>query len=212
MHRTAARPGARTGATGTAPGSGATDVPDDTLREQPLVDCAFAFVDLCGFTRFTTEEGEQAALGTIRRFRSLARHVTGRRGVLINKWLGDGALLVGAEVSPVIAATMELLARQRTEPLDARAGLGHGQVLVIDGDDYVGRPANLASRLCDAARPGELLTVELRAEVLPRWIQVRGVRSVSLRGVGRLPRVQVLGLAPGIEFAGAGEATDPVQP
>ena len=67
-----------------------------------LVDRAFAFVDLCGFTRFIATHGEHAAIDTLSRFRSLARDIAVRRGVLVAKWLGDGAMIVGVEVGPTV--------------------------------------------------------------------------------------------------------------
>ena len=50
----------------------------------------FAFVDVCGFTSFTDRHGTHAAIEVLTRFRSAARDVTGRRGVRVIKWLGDG--------------------------------------------------------------------------------------------------------------------------
>ena len=79
-------------------------VPDGTGIEPPVpewVDVSqtlerwFAFVDVCGFTTFTERNGTPAALEVLTRFRSAVRAVTGRRGVRVLKWLGDGAMLVG---------------------------------------------------------------------------------------------------------------------
>jgi class 3 adenylate cyclase len=66
-------------------------------------------------------------------------------------------------------------------------------VVIFEGDDYVGRPANLASRLCHASRPDELLAAGYPAAVLPTWVQVCGTRALTLRGIGRLRGVQRLG-------------------
>ena len=38
-----------------------------------------------------------------------------------------------------------------------RAGIAGGWVLLIEGDDHVGREVILASRLCDSAGPGQVL-------------------------------------------------------
>ena len=38
-----------------------------------------------------------------------------------------------------------------------RAGLARGPVIMFEGDDYIGRATNVASRLCDSAMPGEVL-------------------------------------------------------
>ena len=50
------------------------------------------------------------------------------------------------------------------------------------------------------ARPEELLAFGYPAAVLPPWVQVMGVRSVTLPGLGRLRRVQSLGLVDGLEL------------
>ena len=102
---------------------------------------------------------------------------------------------MGVEVGPTIATATELIARYADQPLALRGGVAHGEVLIIDGDDYIGRPTNLASRLCDAAQPGELLAVGYRATSLPPWIRVQGTRHLTLPGLGRVRRAQQLGLA-----------------
>ncbi len=71
---------------------------------------------------------------------------------------------------------------------------------MFDGDDYIGRPVNLAARLSQAARPGELLAVGYPPATFPVWIEVLGTRDLTLKGVGRLRRVQQLGLVPGTEL------------
>jgi adenylate cyclase len=187
--------GAEAGVVGTAIRSQGTEAPDDMADEQPFVQRSFSFVDLCGFTRFVSDHGERAAIDTLQSFRALTREVAVRRDVLINKWLGDGALIVGSRIGPTISAVAELVARYEREPLALRGGIAHGEALVIDGDDYVGRATNLAARLCGAAGPGELLAVNISADLLPGWIQVRSTRPMTLPGIGHVARVQQLGLA-----------------
>ena len=41
--------------------------------------------------------------------------------------------------------------------LPLRIGIAAGKVIVFEGDDFIGMAINLASRLCDAAGPGEIL-------------------------------------------------------
>jgi adenylate cyclase len=188
------------GAIGTAPTSRGLEAPRDVAEGIEPVERAFAFLDLCGFTAFIATHGEHAAIDTLSRFRSLTRELTVRRGIRVGKWLGDGVMLIGVEVGPTIATAAELIARYDGRPLALRGGVAHGQVLIIDGDDYIGRPTNLAARLCQTARPGELLAVGYHASVLPSWITVHGTRSVTLRGIGRLPRVQQLGVVSDVEL------------
>jgi adenylate cyclase len=172
--------------------------PRDSTASVPLVDRAFAFVDLCGFTMFTSSHGEHAAIEVLRTFRSLTRQIASRRGIVIAKWLGDGVMLVGVEIGPIVAVTAELIARYAGNELPLRAGAAHGGVLLFEGDDYIGRPVNLAARFCQTAQPGELLVVGYPAHVLPAWLEVVGTRHVDLPGLGRIRDVQRLGLAPNI--------------
>jgi adenylate cyclase len=168
--------------------------PRELGAEVPLVERAFAFLDLCGFTRYMADHGEHAAIDAVTRFRALTRRITTQRGVRTAKWLGDGAMIVGVDVGPTIAAAAEVIARYDGRTLALRGGVAHGQVLLFDGDDYLGRPANLAARLCQAARPGELLAVGYPPDALPTWVAVAGRRDLTLRGIGRLKHVQQLAL------------------
>ncbi len=188
------------GTVGTAPPSRGIEEPREIAETIALVDRAFAFVDLCGFTQFIATHGEHAAIDTLTQFRSLARNIAVRRGVMVAKWLGDGAMIVGLEVGPTIATAAELIGRYDGSTLALRGGFAHGQALIMDGDDYIGRPANLAARLCQVARPEELLAVGYNASALPPWIKVLGVRSVTLPGLGRVRRTQRLGLVPDLEL------------
>ncbi len=193
-------PTAPVGAIGSAPTLRGMEEPRDVADAIEPVDRAFAFLDLCGFTAFIATHGEHAAIDAISRFRSLTRDLTVRRGVRVGKWLGDGAMIIGVDVGPTIATAAELIARYDCDPLVLRGGVAHGQVLIIDGDDYIGRPVNLAARLCQTARPGELLASGYQTSVLPAWISVLGTRDVTLRGIGRLPNVQQLGVVPAVEL------------
>jgi len=184
---------------GTASEQAGTEDPRDVAAEVPLVERAFAFVDLCGFTSFMAEHGEHAAIDALSTFHGLTRAIAARRGVRVAKWLGDGAMLVGVEVGPAIAAAAELVARYESQSLALRGGLADGWALLFEGDDYLGRPVNLAARLCQAARPGELLAVGYPAGALPSWMQVLGTRDLTLRGLGRFRRVQRLGLVSSLD-------------
>jgi adenylate cyclase len=191
---------AHAGTVGTAPTARGVEPPGDLAESVVPLDRAFAFIDLCGFTHFIATHGEHAAVNTIASFRSLVRELAVRRGVRVAKWLGDGAMLIGVEVGPTIATAAEVIGRYDGRVLGLRGGVAHGKVLMIDGDDYIGRPTNLAARLCQVAQPGELLAVGYGAETLPPWVRVIGTRRVSLQGLGRVGGVQKLGLVPDLDL------------
>lgn len=152
-----------------------------------LIERSFAFLDLSGFTEFTDMWGEQAAVEILVAFRGVLGEVAARRGVRISKFLGDGAMVVGVEPGPLIAAAAEMLARFADTELSLRVGLAHGPVILILGDDHVGRAVNLASRLCDIAADNEIVAAETTAVHAPDWIHVSGPDSVTVRGVGDVP-------------------------
>ena len=176
------------------PGTGIEPpVPLDRTGEPVAVERTFAFVDITGFTEFCDRHGEHAAIDVLTRFRSLVRDIAARRGVRVAKWLGDGAMLVGVDEGPVIASVAELVMRTPVVGLDTHAGLTSGTVLLFEGDDYVGRPPNLAARLCDAAEPHEILAHSLTGS-LPSWVETRETVTVEVAGVGEVVGVRSLGV------------------
>jgi len=194
QHRTASPTGR-----GTEP-----PVPIERSGQPVAVTRSFAFVDITGFTTYCDTHGEHAAIEVLTRFRGLVRDITARRGVRVAKWLGDGAMLVGVEEGPLVASVAELVLRSPSVGIDTHAGVASGTVLFFEGDDYVGRPANLASRLCDVARPGEILAHSLHGE-LPPWVEVTGGRDVEVPGMGGVADVVGLGVGEHIALDVAGD-------
>ena len=150
-------------------------VPDDIM-----VFRSFGFVDLCGFSAYTAEAGPPAAFEALRQFRSLVRIIASTRGVRIASWLGDGAMLVGVDSGAVAATIVELIARSERA---LRGGVTQGFALLFEGDDLIGAPVNLASRLCAAAQPNQVLAPGNVLAVLPSWIQTNDIGKISLKGL-----------------------------
>jgi adenylate cyclase len=124
-----------------------------------LVRRYFAFVDLCGFTAVTDEEGVEQAIVALSTFRAVVREQAGWRGVRVAKWLGDGVMLVATDARALVDAVlrMEQALDQRGCTLPVHGGMAAGRVILFEGDDYVGRAVNLAARLCDEAEPHQIL-------------------------------------------------------
>jgi class 3 adenylate cyclase len=157
----------------------------------------FAFLDLCGFTDFQDARGDDEALAVVTGLRSVVRTVAPDFGVRIDKWLGDGVMLVGVEPATLLAAAAESVERMRKTacPLMVRAGVAGGEVLLVEGDDYLGRAVNLAARLCGQARPGEVLAEAAFAEAVPAGFCARSIGSVSIRGFAEAVQLISLGVA-----------------
>jgi class 3 adenylate cyclase len=164
------------------------------------VERCFAFVDLSGFTAFTEHHGDEELVAILAAFRGRVREIAARRGVRVTKWLGDGAMLSSADTAAVVALVVELTDRIReTVPLGIRAGLAQGPVIMFEGDDYIGRAANVAARLCDLAEAGQTLATREVASLAPRWVAAGPARPLAVHGLDRPVEASGLSIAEGAE-------------
>ena len=92
------------------------------------VERTFAFVDLCGFTHFTSTHGDERAVDVLTRFRAAVRAIGSSHGVRVAKWLGDGAMFVSTTREPLVEAILDLAERadEAGVRLSLRAGLAGG--------------------------------------------------------------------------------------
>lgn len=172
------------------------------------VERCFAFIDLCGFTSFVDQRGDAQAVLVLADLRRFLRVIAARRGVRIVKWLGDGAMLSATSTEAAVATVIEAQYRLDTAipHLALRAGMDAGGVIMFEGDDYIGRPVNIASRLCDAAEPGQVLVTQRVSIGGPRWTERSSPTSVSLRGIHPPNLIESISLTP----PGDDAALDPV--
>lgn len=142
---------------------------------------SFGFIDLCGFTRFTDTHGDEQSVEVLTRFRTAVRQIASDHGVRVAKWLGDGAMFVSTEEQHLVDAVLAI--SERSDALDVglplRAGMAGGNVILFEGDDYIGGAVNLAARLCDSAKPHEVLS--------SAWLAESFDDSVRLVDVGPRP-------------------------
>ena len=126
----------------------------------------FAFVDVSGFIAYTDLKGDAAAVDLLETVRGSIRRLSSVHGVRIAKWLGDGAMIVGVEPEPVVEAVVAMIEANQ-QVLSLRAGVAQGDVILFEGDDHIGQAVNLASRLSDLAKPGEILApVDMQTSLL----------------------------------------------
>ena len=126
---------------------------------------SFAFLDMCGFTAYMDEHGDEDAVQALSAMRTAIRSSAEEHGVRVAKWLGDGAMIVGVDHSPLVQCALAIQAWMPPGPWPAlRGGVCTGRVLLFEGDDYVGRAVNIAARLCAAAAPGQILVADDRSQ------------------------------------------------
>jgi adenylate cyclase len=148
-----------------------------------------AFTDIVGFTEFTADRGDAAAVALLDLQATLV-HGALPNSARIVKELGDGLMLWFPDPGPALATCLDLLDRfeqvsDDTSPLWVRMGLHWGRP-TPRGDDLVGHDVNLAARIVDIAGPGELLASAAVPAVfngtLPD-IRVKELGPVVMRGI-----------------------------
>jgi adenylate cyclase len=58
-------------------------------------------------------------------------------------------------------------------------------VILFEGDDYIGRPVNLAARLCDEAEPHQLLVTASLFDAFGEGLAHRRLGPIAIRGFTR---------------------------
>jgi adenylate cyclase len=118
---------------------------------------AICFLDVTGYTRLTEQRGDAAAADLAARLARLVERTSGRHGGRPVKWLGDGVMFVFREPGPAVRAALQMVEGAAAAGLPpAHIGVDTGPVVFQEGD-YYGRTVNVASRIADYARPGEVL-------------------------------------------------------
>jgi len=130
-------------------------------RQSPA---SIVFTDLEGFTRFTSSEGDDAALSLLAEHHRVIGPIVRSRGGKVVKRLGDGLMLSFPSAESAVLAALELLEVPPDE-LRLRAGVHTGEAAVT-ADDLIGHDVNVAARVAAAAKGGQVLaTVAVRDAV-----------------------------------------------
>jgi adenylate cyclase len=145
-------------------------VGDDAAEEDRLSQHGelhtFFIADVRGYTRFSDENGDEAASELAKKFAAIVRDAVPPYGGQVLELRGDEALCVFSSARAALWAAVELQQRFREHidgkpalPLGVGIGLDAGEAVPTEGG-YRGRALNVASRLCSLARPGEILASE----------------------------------------------------
>lgn len=122
---------------------------------------AILFTDLVGFSSWALEVGDEVALELLRQVASVVEPVIEEHQGRIVKRLGDGHMAVFPDAQRAVDAAFEAQHQLATVDVD-----GHGALLRVGvhlgrprklGADYLGVDVNVAARVTEAARGGEVL-------------------------------------------------------
>lgn len=151
---------------------------------------AIVFMDLTAFTHLTGRDGDEVAAAGAGDLVDVVRRTSVSWGGTLVKMLGDGAMLHFDDPAAAVRCSLALVDDVANAGLPpARFGVNAGPVIARDVDFY-GQTVNVAARLVDYARPGEVLvTAEVVDTAATEDLTFTEIGPVSLKGVASLVTV-----------------------
>ena len=151
---------------------------------------AICFLDITGYTRLTQERGDVAAAELAQSLNRLVQRSVGAHGGRPIKWLGDGVMMYFSEPAGGVRSALEVVAGVAAAGLPpAHVGLHAGPVLFQEGD-YFGTTVNVAARIAEYARPGEILVSQEVVDAAEgTGLNFLTVGPVELKGVAGTTRL-----------------------
>jgi class 3 adenylate cyclase len=178
---------------------------DDPLRSHRQ-EITVVFLDLRGFTAFAETAEPEEVMGVLREYHAeMGRLVLEHEGTL-EHFAGDGMMVFFNDPVPIPnpserAVRMALAMRDRVTELTGKwhkrgwelsfgvgVASGYATIGVIGFEgrwDYgaIGTVANLASRLCDEARPGQLLISARVLAAVEELVATEHIGELTLKGL-----------------------------
>jgi GAF domain-containing protein len=178
------------------------------------------FCDLRGFTGFSESSDPEDVMALLREYHAAIGEIIVRYSGTLERYAGDGVMVVFNDPIPVDnpalrAVQMALETREAMGALTEKwrqlghdvgfgIGIAHGYATLgtigFEGRfDYaaIGTVSNVASRLCDEAKPGQILISPRVFMAVKDAVTVEPVGELTLKGIGRpLAACNVLAAAP----------------
>ena len=146
----------------------ATQLASGTRRAQ-----AVAVVDIAGYTALSAQD-EHAALVASALVQKEARRLTERDGGRVVKSIGDGVILCFDEAAQALACVKDLhqavavgAATLNLPGIGLHSGVHWGEIVEMHDGDIYGMTVNLANRIADWAKGGEVGVSEAFVSMLP---------------------------------------------
>lgn len=157
-------------------------------RGRGRTELAIAFTDLVDFSSWALRAGDEAAIELLRDVSVAIEPPVKSHGGRVVKRLGDGMMAVFKSADEALAALTE--GRERLGEVEAdgyepriRAGLHVGKPRKV-GKDYFGVDVNIAARVAEGARGGEILASDVALDSLDDGaVRARKRELVDAKGV-----------------------------
>ncbi len=150
------------------------------------------FVDIVDSTRLVTGSDPEVVRRRVTRFFETVSHCVVQHGGIVEKFAGDAVMAAfgvpqAHEDDALRAARAALAMRAAVDELEleARIGIEAGEV-VVDGSESTfatGEAVNLAARLQEAARPGEILVGPTAYRLAAGSLVVEDAGPLELKGI-----------------------------
>jgi adenylate cyclase len=130
-------------------------------RRRGSADVAILFTDLVGFSDWALAAGDEAALEVLRQVGDAEQKaISSNKGAVVKR-LGDGAMAVFSQAEQAVKAALEsqrAVSEIKVESYrpEQRAGVHRGTPRKVKGD-FLGVDVNIAARVGDCAKGGEVL-------------------------------------------------------
>jgi adenylate cyclase len=156
-------------------------------RRRGNADVAILFTDLVGFSDWTLNAGDEAALEVLRQVGDAEeKAISSNKGAVVKR-LGDGAMAVFSDAEAAVRAAFDSqraiseIAVEGYSP-EQRAGVHRGTPRKVKGD-FLGVDVNIAARVGDAAGGGEVLVSDrVRDELDERRFKFGSQRHLDAPG------------------------------
>jgi adenylate cyclase len=179
---------------------------DDRLLDSHRRDVAVVFCDLRGFTALAEKSEPEEVMDVLREYHAALGEIIYRFEGTLERFLGDGLMVLFNDPIPCSdpaarAVKMAVAMRERVSELTQRwRKLGHdlgfgvgiaqgyatiGKIGFEGRFDYaaIGSVANLASRLCSEAKPGQILISQRVLHAVEDFVEVENLGELSLKGI-----------------------------
>jgi adenylate cyclase len=166
------------------------------------------FCDLRGFTGFSESSDPEDVMALLREYHAAIGEIINKYGGTLERYAGDGVMVVFNDPIPVDSPALQavlmaivmrtaiggLIEKWRKLGHDIGFGIGiaHGFATLgtigFEGRfDYaaIGTVSNVASRLCDEAKPGQILISPRVLMAVEKNITVEPVGDFALKGIRR---------------------------
>lgn len=136
------------------------------------------FADLSGFTAMTETHGDFDAAMIAQKFKALAEASLENKAHIV-KTIGDAVMIIATNPISAAQIALRLVEAVNSEPHFplVRIGMHHGNVVKSELD-YFGSAVNLAARVADYARAGQVLCTSVSADA------IRGGPGLELHDAG----------------------------